>query len=301
MVGRPADGGWARADGTAAPWGMVTTLAGSTSNLRHSRARAASDMTTTLSATAATASSTSRWCDVGSVRMVWAMTIEGIWRLAEDLEDLVAVHPAIHPVLVLHHGHVALVEQVHAATDGCGRAVRQLADDAGVPRDGAIGHPHHAHLGSVGRQATGEGRAERGQAAGGRGEGAQDPERPGEGARAVERRLRGACDAQESSFKVARSRRRTCTGRQSHDGRPAQARRLSQGDVRPGYRCRVRPRQRGRMGRAHVAPLELRSRGARAVTGRSEEPRARCRSRRRAFVVGMRTGTVPARQRGGFR
>ncbi len=46
--------------GMAAPWAMVVTLEGSTSKPSHSRARAASVMTTTRSARAATSFSTDR-------------------------------------------------------------------------------------------------------------------------------------------------------------------------------------------------------------------------------------------------
>ena len=49
------------AGGVAAPCGIVVTFVGSTSKPSHSRFRAASDITTTWSAIAATSTRTDRW------------------------------------------------------------------------------------------------------------------------------------------------------------------------------------------------------------------------------------------------
>ena len=128
MMGRAAGLRAGPAGGTAAPWAMVSTRAGSTSNEVHRRSRAASDMTTTRSARATASISTSRWCGVGSRKMVWAITMDGTRRFGQDFEHFVTVGPAEEAVFVLDHRDIALVEQLGAGRHRGRRAVLQLAD-----------------------------------------------------------------------------------------------------------------------------------------------------------------------------
>ena len=67
----------------------------------------------------------------------------------EDLEHLVTVGSSVQAVLVLHHGHVELVQQPRARDHGSTRSVDELADHQIAPRDLAtdVDDPHDADLG----------------------------------------------------------------------------------------------------------------------------------------------------------
>ena len=203
--------------------------------------RAASDMTTRRSAIAAT-------CDEDRSLVRCRIAEDGVGdhdgrnpEGSEDIEDLVAVGAAVQAVLVLHDGDVALVQQVGGGRHRRGRAVDELADDATRSSWPTRRPPAPTRTSApCRRQAVGERGAERRQPARRGRIGAEDPERDGRGRRRGRTpEAQGLRHARESSSTVARSRRRTCTGRQrGPDGRPAQARRLSQGDEGAAYRSR---------------------------------------------------------------
>ena len=96
---------------------MVLTLCRSTSKPRSSRSLAASDITTTRSASLATSSRTDFWWGVGFRGTVWATTIDGTVSCAHDLDHVVAVDAAVDAVLVLDHRDVALAQQIRAGRD----------------------------------------------------------------------------------------------------------------------------------------------------------------------------------------
>ena len=154
-------------------------------------------------------------------------------QLLEHAEDLVAVVAAVDAVLVLDDGHVTAVDQLRALARGPGGAGHQLADDAVARRRGAIGHPDDVDRGAEGGETVGQGGAEGGQPARRRWVGADD--REGAAGTAVGGTGMDRCrvDAQVNSFRVTRVEASNLHGATArHDGRPAQARRLSQGGVR---------------------------------------------------------------------
>ena len=223
-------------------------------------------MTTTRSASAATSTSTDRWWAVGSDRTVWAITMDGTRRAPRISTTSSPSTPPYSAVLVLDDRDVAVGSAGRRPrrprqVDRC-RARRRRGRGA---RRRSIRHPHDAHLRAARRQPVGKRGAEGRQAARSRWIGAEDPDR-----RAAARH-RGPTGSRKAARGTGLLRGRSVEASDLHgattgpDGRPAQARRLSQGDVRPAYRRegvlgRSRPtRSSGSRRHRHRVPRRSRS------------------------------------------
>nr|WP_308011463.1 hypothetical protein [Mycobacterium avium] len=105
--------------GTVAPYGMVVTLRPAMSKPRRSRRLAASDITTTWSARAASSSRSERWCGVG---FFWDSVSDQDRRDAQsvdDAHDFGAIDASVATARMLDDGDVAVVQQLGACCDGC--------------------------------------------------------------------------------------------------------------------------------------------------------------------------------------
>ena len=150
---------------------------------------------------------------------------------AQDLEHLVPVSAAVQPVFMLHHRHVELVQHLRSSEKGAGRSVDQLADDTIVSRglSWGIDDADDADLSVVHGHARCQGRAEGGETAGSRRIGTEDPERGSGATEAFGRQIHDGhrCSSGRLGRGVEPAR-----GDVGRHGRPAQAKRLSQGDER---------------------------------------------------------------------
>ena len=149
---------------------------------------------------------------------------------AEDLEDVFPVGASIEAVLVLYHRDVELVQRVRGRTSERARPLTRwptTRSPCGGSIAGVVQDPHDAHFGMVRRQTGGQGGGEGGQTARGRGEGAENPQRASAAFQAIDGQIR---DAPRSSSKRLGRGVEPARGDVGQDGRPAQARRLSQGD-----------------------------------------------------------------------
>ena len=212
----------------AAPWAMMLTLRGSTSKPSHSRAgRLGHDHHAVRQRRDIVQHRPLMWRRVGENCV--GNHDGGDVQTAQDLEYLVTVGASVESVFVVHHCHIELVEQVRTRDKGRRRPVDQLADHPIATRrlPAAFNDPDHAHLGVVRRQSGRQRCRERGQTAGSRGIGAEDPERASAPIKAFDGQVRDAHRC--SSRRLGRGVEPARSGVGRH-GRPAQAKRLSQGD-----------------------------------------------------------------------